>query len=183
MSKISNWFRRGSTTEEEAKVQEEKLDQGLQKTKQGIFSKISKAVAGKTSVDIEFLDQLEEILITSDVGLPTTIKIIDRFEERVAIDKYVNTKQLYSILKDEVAVILQENKTEDLLDFGTPADKKPFVIMVVGVNGVGKTTTIGKLAYQFKKLGLKVVLGAGDTFRAAAVDQLTIWSERVQIDR
>ncbi|MCP4124934.1 MAG: signal recognition particle-docking protein FtsY [Bacteroidetes bacterium] len=181
MSKISKWFRRGSTTESEAQQQEEKLDEGLQKTKQGIFSKISKAVAGKTTVDIEFLDQLEEILITSDVGLPTTIKIIDRFEDRVAQDKYVNTKQLYSILKDEVAIILQENKTKDLIDFHPPADKKPFVIMVVGVNGVGKTTTIGKLAYQFKKLGLKVVLGAGDTFRAAAVDQLTIWSERVDV--
>lgn len=181
MSKISKWFKRGSTTETEALEMEEKLDQGLQKTKQGLFSKISKAVAGKSTVDISFLDHLEEILITSDVGLPTTIKIIDRFEERVARDKYVNTKQLYSILKDEVATILLENKTEDLVDFQPPAGKKPYVIMVVGVNGVGKTTTIGKLAWQFKQLGLNVVLGAADTFRAAAVDQLTIWSERVDV--
>ena len=182
MSKISKWFKRGGTvTEEEAQIQEEKLDHGLQKTKQGLFSKLSKAVAGKSTVDITFLDHLEEILITSDVGLPTTIKIIDRFEERVARDKYVNTKQLNDILKDEVATILLENKTEDLVDFRPPSDKKPYVIMVVGVNGVGKTTTIGKLAYQFNKMGLNVVLGAADTFRAAAVDQLTIWAERVNV--
>jgi fused signal recognition particle receptor len=181
MSKISKWFKRGSTTEEEALIQEEKLDRGLQKTKEGLFSKLSKAVAGKTTVDISFLDHLEEILITSDVGLPTTIKIIDRFEARVARDKYVNTKQLHDILKDEIATILLENKTEDLVDFHPPGGKKPYVLMVVGVNGVGKTTTIGKLAYQFDKIGLKVVLGAADTFRAAAVDQLTIWSERVNV--
>lgn len=181
MSKISQWFRRGKTTEAEAEIQEQKLDEGLQKTKQGLFSKISKAVAGKTTVDISFLDELEEILITSDVGLPTTIKIIDRFEARVAVDKYVNSKELYQILKDEIAVILQENKTEDLVDFIPPTKHRPYVMMVVGVNGVGKTTTIGKLAYQFKKAGLSVVLGAADTFRAAAVDQLTIWSERVDV--
>lgn len=181
MSKFTNWFKRGKKTEEQAKNEAEKLDQGLQKTKQGFFSKISKAVAGKSTVDIEFLDELEEILITSDVGLPTTIKIIDRFEARVAQDKYVNTKQLNNILKDEIAVILQENNTKDIYDFAPPADKKPYVIMVVGVNGVGKTTTIGKLSYQLKKKGLKVVLGAADTFRAAAVDQLTIWAERVDV--
>ena len=181
MSKITNWFRRGKNTEQEAIVEEEKLDQGLEKTKQGFFSKISKAVAGKSTVDIDFLDELEEILITSDVGLPTTIKIIDRLEARVANDKYVNTKQLNSILKDEIAVILQENNTNDIYDFMPPIPTKPFVMMVVGVNGVGKTTTIGKLAYQYKKAGLKVVLGAADTFRAAAVDQLTIWSERIGV--
>lgn len=181
MSKITSWFRRSGKSEAEAKVQEEKLDQGLQKTKEGLFSKISKAVAGKATVDIGFLDELEEILITSDVGLPTTIKILDRFEARVARDKYVNTKQLYDILKDEVAAILQENNTRDINDFRPPAGKKPFVIMVVGVNGVGKTTTIGKLAYQLKQLGLSVMLGAADTFRAAAVDQLTIWSERIGV--
>ncbi len=189
MSKISKWFSRGKKNEEQAEVEPalstdraKRLDQGLQKTKQGLFSKLSKAVAGKSTVNIEFLDELEEILITSDVGLPTTIKIIDRFEARVALDKYVNTKQLNSILKDEIATILQENNTKDIVDFLPPSDKKPYVIMVVGVNGVGKTTTIGKLAYQMKKSGLKVVLGAADTFRAAAVDQLTIWSERVDVD-
>ncbi|MEZ5008561.1 MAG: signal recognition particle-docking protein FtsY [Chitinophagales bacterium] len=182
MSKFSKWFSRGNKSEEQIEVEVEKLDQGLQKTKEGIFSKLSKAVAGKTTVDIEFLDELEEILITSDVGLPTTIKIIDRFEARVAKDKYVNTKQLYTILKDEIAEILKENNTKDIYDFLPPAGKKPFVMMVVGVNGVGKTTTIGKLAYQMKQSGLNVVLGAADTFRAAAVDQLTIWSERVDVE-
>lgn len=182
MSKFSKWFSRGNKSEEQIEKEVERLDQGLQKTKQGIFSKLSKAVAGKSTVDIEFLDELEEILITSDVGLPTTIKIIDRFEARVAEDKYVNTKQLYTILKDEIAEILKENNTRDIYDFLPPADKKPFVMMVVGVNGVGKTTTIGKLAYQMKKNGLNVILGAADTFRAAAVDQLTIWSERVDVE-
>lgn len=181
MSKISKWFRRGNKSEQQIENEVEKLDQGLQKTKQGFFSKISKAVAGKTTIDISFLDELEEILITSDVGLATTIKIIDRLEARVAVDKYVNTSDLNKILKDEISVILAENNTKDIADFSPPADKKPYVIMVVGVNGVGKTTTIGKLAYQFKQLGLKVVLGAGDTFRAAAVDQLTIWSERIDV--
>lgn len=181
MSKISKWFRRGNKSEEQVQVEAEKLDQGLQKTKQGFFSKISKAVAGKSTVDESFLDELEEILITSDVGLPTTIKIIDRLEARVAVDKYINVSALNKMLKEEIATILEENNTKDIADFYPPSDKKPFVMMVVGVNGVGKTTTIGKLAYQLKSLGLKVVLGASDTFRAAAVDQLTIWSERIDV--
>lgn len=166
---------------EEVKKEEELLEQGLEKTKEGFFSRISKAVAGKATVDISFLDQLEEILITSDVSLQTTIKIIDRLEARVARDKYLNTSELNDILKDEISVLLAENNTKDIRDFSVPQDKKPYVIMVVGVNGVGKTTSIGKLAYQFKKAGLSVVLGAADTFRAAAVDQLTIWSERVGV--
>ncbi len=170
-----------SKSEEEIKVEEKQLNDGLEKTKQGFFSKISKAVAGKSTVDIEFLDQLEEILISSDVGLPTTIKIIDRLEARVARDKYINANELNQILKDEIGNILAENNTKDLLDFIPNTDKKPYVIMVVGVNGVGKTTTIGKLAYQLKKAGKEVMLGAGDTFRAAAVDQLTIWSERAGV--
>jgi fused signal recognition particle receptor len=168
-------------TEEEIQQEEKQLNEGLEKTKQGFFSKISKAVAGKSTVDIEFLDELEEILISSDVGLPTTIKIIDRLEERVSRDKYLNTSELSRILKDEIGVILAENNTVDLQNFVPNVDKKPYVIMVVGVNGVGKTTTIGKLAYQLKKAGKEVMLGAGDTFRAAAVDQLTIWSERVGV--
>lgn len=166
---------------EDIKQEEQQLNDGLEKTKQGFFSKISKAVAGKTTVDIEFLDELEEILISSDVGLPTTIKIIDRLEARVSKDKYLNTNELNSILKDEIGVILAENNTVDLTEFTPNTDKKPYIIMVVGVNGVGKTTTIGKLAYQLKKAGKEVMLGAGDTFRAAAVDQLTIWSERVGV--
>lgn len=170
-----------SKTEEEIKIEEKQLNDGLEKTKQGFFSKISKAVAGKSTVDIEFLDELEEILISSDVGLPTTIKIIDRLEARVARDKYINANELNQILKDEIGNILAENNTKDLLDFIPKSDKKPYVIMVVGVNGVGKTTTIGKLAYQLKKAGKEVMLGAGDTFRAAAVDQLTIWSERAGV--
>ncbi len=168
-------------TEEEIQQDEKQLNEGLEKTKQGFFSKISKAVAGKSTVDLEFLDELEEILISSDVGLPTTIKIIDRLEERVSRDKYLNTSELSRILKDEIGVILAENNTVDLQSFVPNTDKKPYVIMVVGVNGVGKTTTIGKLAYQLKKAGKEVMLGAGDTFRAAAVDQLTIWSERVGV--
>ncbi|MFN8283947.1 MAG: signal recognition particle-docking protein FtsY [Chitinophagales bacterium] len=170
-----------SKSQEEIVVEEKQLNEGLEKTKQGFFSKISKAVAGKSTVDISFLDELEEILISSDVGLSTTIKIIDRLEARVAKDKYLNTNELNSILKEEIAQILAENNTKDLQSFVPQADKKPYVIMVVGVNGVGKTTTIGKLAYQFKKAGKEVLLGAGDTFRAAAVDQLTIWSERVGV--
>lgn len=166
-------------SEEELLQEEQQLHDGLEKTKQGFFSKISKAVAGKSTIDIGFLDELEEILISSDVGLSTTIKIIDRLEARVAKDKYLNTNELNKILKDEIGTILAENNTVDLLDFVPKTDKKPYVIMVVGVNGVGKTTTIGKLAYQLKKAGKEVLLGAGDTFRAAAVDQLTIWSERV----
>jgi fused signal recognition particle receptor len=170
-----------SKSEEEIKIEEKHLNDGLEKTKQGFFSKITKAVAGKSTVDIAFLDDLEEILISSDVGLPTTIKIIDRLEARVARDKYINANELNQILKDEIGNILAENNTKDLLDFVPVTDKKPYVIMVVGVNGVGKTTTIGKLAYQLKKAGKEVMLGAGDTFRAAAVDQLSIWSERVGV--
>ncbi len=170
-----------SKTEEEIKLVEKQLNDGLEQTKQGFFSKISKAVAGKSTVDLEFLDQLEEILISSDVGLPTTIKIIDRLEARVAKDKYINANELNKILKDEIGNILAENNTVDLVDFIPQTDKKPYVIMVVGVNGVGKTTTIGKLAYQLKKAGKEVLLGAGDTFRAAAVDQLVIWSERANV--
>lgn len=170
-----------SKSAEEIKADEQQLNDGLQKTKQGFFSKISKAVAGKSTVDIEFLDELEEILISSDVGLSTTIKIIDRLEARVSKDKYINTNELNRILKDEIALILSENNTKDLTSFIPDTTEKPYVIMVVGVNGVGKTTTIGKLAYQFKKAGKEVLLGAGDTFRAAAVDQLQIWSERVGV--
>ncbi len=168
-------------SEEELQAEENQLNEGLQKTKQGFFSKISKAVAGKSTVDEAFLDELEEILISSDVGLPTTIKIIDRLEARVSRDKYLNTNELNQILKDEIGNILAENNTKDLTNFIPATDKKPYVIMVVGVNGVGKTTTIGKLAYQLKKAGKEVLLGAGDTFRAAAVDQLVIWSERVGV--
>jgi len=142
-----------SKSEEEIKIEEKHLNDGLEKTKQGFFSKITKAVAGKSTVDLEFLDDLEEILISSDVGLPTTIKIIDRLEARVARDKYINSNELNQILKDEIGNILAENNTKDLLDFVPVTDKKPYVIMVVGVNGVGKTTTIGKLAYQLKKAG------------------------------
>ena len=168
-------------SEEDLQVEEQELQVGLEKTKQGFFSKITKAVAGKTEIDIEFLDELEEILISSDVSLPTTIKIIDRLEQRVSKDKYINTKDLNNILKNEIANILAENNTKDIIDYTSFIDKKPYVILVVGVNGVGKTTTIGKLAYQFKKAGKSVLLGAADTFRAAAVDQLTIWSERVGV--
>lgn len=166
---------------EDLEIEEKHLNEGLEKTKQGFFSKISKAVAGKSTVDIQFLDELEEILISSDVGLPTTIKIIDRLEARVAKDKYLNANELNQILKDEIGTILAENNTIDLTDFIPNTDKKPYVIMVVGVNGVGKTTTIGKLAYQLKKAGKDVLLGAGDTFRAAAVEQLNLWSERVGV--
>jgi fused signal recognition particle receptor len=164
-----------------SKDKKESLDKGLNKTKENFFSKIAKAIAGKTEVDAEVLDNLEEVLLTSDVGVNTTLKIIDRIEARVAKDKYVGTAQLNSILKEEVASLLTENNSDDVSDFATPADKKPYVIMVVGVNGVGKTTTIGKLSYQFKQKGKNVLLGAADTFRAAAVDQLTIWSERVGV--
>ncbi len=159
----------------------EKLDQGLEKTKSNVFSKLTKAVAGKSKVDDEVLDNLEEVLISSDVGVNTTLKIIDRIEARVAKDKYLGTDELNRILKEEVAALLDENNAEDAVEFTTPENIKPYVIMVVGVNGVGKTTTIGKLAHQFKKVGKKVVLGAADTFRAAAVDQLKIWSERVDV--
>ncbi|MCL4107393.1 UNVERIFIED_CONTAM: hypothetical protein GTU68_067304 [Idotea baltica] len=164
------------------KDKEQDLDKGLEKTKTNIFGKLSRAVAGKSTVDVEVLDELEQILISSDVGLETTIKIIERIEARIAKDKYINTKELNNILRDEIVQLLAENNTQDLEDFFPPTDKKPYVILVVGVNGVGKTTTIGKLAHQFKKAGKKVVLGAGDTFRAAAVDQLGIWAERVGCD-
>jgi fused signal recognition particle receptor len=157
------------------------LDQGLEKSKENFFSKLGKAIAGKSSVDEEVLDQLEEILISSDVGVDTTLKIIQRIQTRVARDKYVGTTELDSILKQEIAHLLSENNTEDLADFETPTGKKPYVLLVVGVNGVGKTTTIGKLAAQFKKRGKSVVLGAADTFRAAAVDQLKLWGERVGV--
>lgn len=164
------------------KEKKQDLDKGLEKTKDNFFSKITKAVAGKSTVDDEVLDNLEEILISSDVGLETTVKIIERIEARVARDKYVNTKELNTILRDEIVQLLSENNTETLDDFVVDDSKKPFVMLVVGVNGVGKTTTIGKLAYQFTQKGKKVVIGAGDTFRAAAVDQLEIWSKRVGCD-
>jgi len=164
-----------------SKDKKEKLDEGLEKTKTSVFSKLTKAVAGKSKVDEEVLDNLEEVLISSDVGVNTTVKIIERIEERVARDKYLGTDELNKILRDEIAALLEENNSGDAVEFTTPADKKPYVIMVVGVNGVGKTTTIGKLAHQFKKAGKSVVLGAADTFRAAAVEQLKIWSERVDV--
>lgn len=164
-----------------SREKKETLDKGLEKTKENVFSKLSRAVAGKSIVDIEVLDELEEALITSDVGLATTVKIIERIEERVARDKYINTSELNSILQEEIAGLLEENNTTDQVDFSIPTGNKPHVIMVVGVNGVGKTTTIGKLAHQFKAKGLKVMLGASDTFRAAAVDQLKIWAQRVDV--
>jgi fused signal recognition particle receptor len=162
-----------------SKEKKETLDKGLEKTKESFLSKIARAVVGKTKVDDEVLDNLEEVLITSDVGVDTTLRIIERIEKRVAKDKYVNTEELNAILKDEIASLLEENNTTDEEEFSVPKNTSPYVIMVVGVNGVGKTTTIGKLAYQFKKAGKKVYLGAADTFRAAAVDQLVIWGERV----
>ena len=162
------------------KEQKEDLDKGLEKTKTSVFSRISHAIAGKSKVDDEVLDQLEEILITSDVGVDTTLKIIERIENRGARDKYVGTDELNTILKEEIMALLQENQSGDGTTFDI-SGKKPYVIMVVGVNGVGKTTTIGKLAHNFKKAGKKVVLGASDTFRAAAVEQLKIWAERVDV--
>ncbi len=163
------------------KEKKEVLDAGLEKTKTTFFGKLTRAIAGKSKVDEEVLDQLEEILITSDVGTDTTIDIIQRIEERVARDKYVSTSELHTILKEEIGNLLTQSGNEDTEGFDIPEGHKPYVIMVVGVNGVGKTTTIGKLAYQFKKAGLKVVLGAADTFRAAAVEQLVIWGERVGV--
>lgn len=159
----------------------ETLDKGLEKTKESVFGKLARAVAGKSTVDDDVLDDLEEVLITSDVGVETTVKIIRRIEERVARDKYVSTSELNRILREEIAILLSENHSDDLADWELPAVHKPYVILVVGVNGVGKTTTIGKLAYQFKKAGKKVVLGAADTFRAAAVEQICIWGERVGV--
>lgn len=164
-----------------SKKQKDSLDEGLEKTKQSVFGKIVRAVAGKSKVDDEVLDNLEEILISSDVGVDTTLKIIERIQKRVAKDKYVNTQELNKILRDEIASLLAENNTTDNESFSLPKDHKPYVILVVGVNGVGKTTTIGKLAAQYKNAGYKVYLGAADTFRAAAVEQLCIWGERVGV--
>ena len=163
------------------KNKKETLDKGLEKTKQSVFSKLARAVAGKSKVDDEVLDDLEEVLITSDVGVDTTLKVIKRIEERVARDKYVSTSELNGILRDEIAQLLTETGASDTDSWDLPTDHKPYVILVVGVNGVGKTTTIGKLAYQFKKAGKKVYLGAADTFRAAAVEQISIWGERVGV--
>lgn len=163
------------------KKKKETLDKGLEKTKQSVFSKLARAVASKSKVDDEVLDDLEEVLITSDVGVDTTLKVIKRIEERVARDKYVSTSELNGILRDEIAQLLTETGASDTDSWDLPTDHKPYVILVVGVNGVGKTTTIGKLAYQFKKAGKKVYLGAADTFRAAAVEQISIWGERVGV--
>ena len=159
----------------------ETLDKGLEKTKASVFDKITRAIAGKSTVDDDVLDNLEEVLITSDVGVDTTLKIIDRIQTRVARDKYVSSSELNRILKEEIVALLEENNTTDLDDWTLPSDHRPYVILVVGVNGVGKTTTIGKLAYQFKAAGKKVYLGAADTFRAAAVEQIVIWGERVGV--
>lgn len=159
----------------------ETLDKGLEKTKESVFSKLARAVAGKSTVDDDVLDDLEEVLITSDVGVETTVKIIHRIEERVARDKYVSTSELDRILREEIASLLEENHSDDNENWDLPSDHKPYVVLVVGVNGVGKTTTIGKLAYQFKKAGKKVYLGAADTFRAAAVEQISIWGDRVGV--
>ncbi|MCX6275991.1 MAG: signal recognition particle-docking protein FtsY [Bacteroidetes bacterium] len=165
-----------------SKEKKESLDKGLEKTKTSFFSKLTKAIAGKSSVDADVLDNLEEVLVTSDVGVGTTLKIIERLEARVSRDKYVNTSELNSILKNEIVSLLQDNNNGDSEDFSVPdTGGNPYVIMVVGVNGVGKTTTIGKLAYQFKQSGKKVILGAADTFRAAAVDQLDVWSKRADV--
>ncbi|MBO9153925.1 signal recognition particle-docking protein FtsY [Chitinophaga sp. GCM10012297] len=164
-----------------SREKKESLDQGLQKTKESFLSKIGRAIAGKSTVDAEVLDNLEEALVAADVGVDTTVRIISQIEARVAKDKYLNTSELNRILQEEVSAILVDAPDSGFRDFDVPAGKKPYVIMVVGVNGVGKTTTIGKLAYNFKKAGKSVLLGAADTFRAAAVDQLTIWSERVDV--
>ena len=164
-----------------SREKKETLDKGLSKTKEGVFSKLARIVAGKSQVDDAILDDLEEVLITSDVGVETTLRIIERIEKRVARDKYINTSEMNRILREEITALLTENGVEESGEFTVPADKKPYVIMVVGVNGVGKTTTIGKLAYQYKKRGNSVYLGAADTFRAAAVEQLMIWGERVGV--
>lgn len=164
-----------------SKAKKESLDQGLAKTKESVFQKLSRAVVGKSTVDDEVLDNLEEVLITSDVGVDTTLKIIHRIEERVDRDKYLGVSELNRILKEEIAALLEENNSIDVSDFELPQSEEPYVIMVVGVNGVGKTTTIGKLAYNFKLSGKKVILGAADTFRAAAIDQLEVWAKRVDV--
>lgn len=174
---LFNFFKKKEKPSEE---QVEALDKGLEKTKEGFFSKITKVVVGKSTIDEEVLDDLEEILVTSDVGVSTTLKIIERIEARVARDKYVNTSELNQLLKEEIQALLAENNTDDFVNFDY-GNHKPYVIMVVGVNGVGKTTTIGKLAHQLKNAGNKVVLGAADTFRAAAVDQLKLWAERAGV--
>ena len=164
-----------------SREKKETLDNGLQKTKQSVFEKIKRAVVGKDKVDDDVLDNLEEVLVTSDVGVETTVRIIERIQERVARDKYVGTDELNFVLKDEICQLLAENNSDDQISFESELPETPYVIMVVGVNGVGKTTTIGKLAHQFKKAGKKVYLGAADTFRAAAVEQLVIWGERVGV--
>lgn len=164
-----------------SKEKKETLDKGLEKTKTSFLSKLSKAVAGKSKVDDDVLDNLEEVLVSSDVGVNTTLKVIDRIEARIAKDKYLGTEELNKILREEIAALLSETNSGEDKDFSVPATKKPYVLMVVGVNGVGKTTTIGKLAHQFKNQGLKVVLGAADTFRAAAIDQLQVWADRVDV--
>jgi fused signal recognition particle receptor len=176
--KIFSSDKKEQSLSEEAK---QTLDKGLEKTKTSFFSKLTKAVAGKSKVDAEVLDNLEEILVSSDVGVNTTLKIIERIEERVSRDKYLGTDELNSILREEIAGLLSETNSGEATQFEIPVNTKPYVIMVVGVNGVGKTTTIGKLAYQFKKAGYNVVLGAADTFRAAAIDQLQIWADRVGV--
>lgn len=164
-----------------SKEKKETLDKGLEKSKESFFGKLSKAVVGKSKVDDDVLDNLEEVLVSSDVGVNTTLKVIDRIEERVARDKYVSTDELNTILREEIARLLSETNVGNETEFAVPENTKPYVMMVVGVNGVGKTTTIGKLAHQFKQKGLKVVLGAADTFRAAAIDQLQVWAERVEV--
>lgn len=164
-----------------SKEKKESLDQGLKKTQESFFGKLGKAIAGKSTVDDDVLDNLEEVLIASDVGVQTTLKIIDRIQQRVTRDKYLGTGELDRLLKEEIASLLSENNTQELTDFNKPEQIKPYIIMVVGVNGVGKTTTIGKLSAQFKKKGFSVLLGAADTFRAAAVDQLKLWGERVGV--
>jgi fused signal recognition particle receptor len=176
--KIFSSEKKDSSLSEQAK---QTLDKGLEKTKTTFFSKLTKAVAGKSKVDDDVLDNLEEILVSSDVGVNTTLKIITRIEKRVEADKYLGTDELNQILRDEIAGLLSETNTGEATEFVIPVNTKPYVLMVVGVNGVGKTTTIGKLAYQFKKAGFKVVLGAADTFRAAAIDQLQIWADRVGV--
>ncbi|OXB13559.1 signal recognition particle-docking protein FtsY [Flavobacterium reichenbachii] len=174
--KIMSFFKKLFSTDKK-----ETLDKGLEKSKTTFFSKLSKAVAGKSKVDDDVLDNLEEILVASDVGVDTTLKIISRIEKRVAEDKYLGTEELNQILREEIGALLSETNRGEATEFEIPKDKKPYVLMVVGVNGVGKTTTIGKLAYQFKKAGYKVVLGAADTFRAAAIDQLQVWADRVDV--